>query len=78
MIQEINIILQMGKLHKYTQHIVYQVKTFILRWIVDYMFLIYGHHPMKYRKLRYCKSTKFGVLFNLADLALGQKLNRII
>ncbi len=27
---------------------------------------------------RYCKSTKFGVLFNLADLALGQKLNRII
>ncbi len=26
----------------------------------------------------YCKSTKFGVLFNLADLALGQKLNRII
>ncbi len=27
---------------------------------------------------RYCKSTKFGVLLNLAFLALGQKLNRII
>ncbi len=27
---------------------------------------------------QYCKSTKFGVLSNLADLALGQKLNRII
>ena len=26
----------------------------------------------------YCKSTKFGVLLDLADLALGQKLNRII
>ncbi len=25
-----------------------------------------------------CKSTKFGVLFNLADLASEQKLNRII
>ena len=26
----------------------------------------------------YCKSTKFGILVNLADLALGQKLNRIV
>ncbi len=26
----------------------------------------------------YCKSTKFGVLLNLADLVLGQKLNGII
>ena len=26
----------------------------------------------------YCKSTKFGVLLNLADLAWWQKLNRII
>ena len=29
-------------------------------------------------KLKYCKSTKFGVLLSLAFLALGQKLNRII
>ncbi len=28
--------------------------------------------------LSYCKSTKFGMLLNLADLALGQNLNRII
>ncbi len=27
---------------------------------------------------KYCKSTKFGVLFNLADLTLVQKLSRII
>ena len=29
-------------------------------------------------RLQYWKSTKFGVLLNLADLALGQKLNGII
>ncbi len=33
---------------------------------------------IRYVSQMYCKSTKFGVLLNLADLALGQKLNRII
>ena len=32
----------------------------------------------KDEKQDYCKSTKFGVRLNLAFLALGQKLNRII
>ena len=35
-------------------------------------------HKIILQSVYYCKSTKFGVLLNLADLALGQKLNRII
>ena len=34
-------------------------------------------NAVRYKNL-YCKSTKFGVLFNLADLAWGQKLNWLI
>ncbi len=40
--------------------------------------MVYSADTKPKRGFEDCKSTKFGVLLNLADLALGQKLNRTI